>query len=122
GLGIYDTMQYIQPDVATICTGTALSMSAVLLCAGAPGKRSALRHARVMIHQTSGGTQGTAADIEITAKEVLKVQKELYSILAACSGQPFEKIEESADRDYWMTAEEAKAFGMIDEILARAES
>lgn len=117
GLGIYDTMQYISPDVATICTGIALSMGSVLLCAGAAGKRSALKHSRVMIHQTSGGTQGTAMDMEISIKEVLKIQKELYQIIAKHSGQEYEKINELAGRDYWMNAEEALAFGMIDEIL-----
>jgi ATP-dependent Clp protease protease subunit len=117
GLGIYDTMQYISPDVATICTGIALSMGSVLLCAGAAGKRSALKHSRVMIHQTSGGTQGTAMDMEISIKEVLKIQKELYEIIARHSGQDYEKINELAGRDYWMTAEEALKFGMIDEIL-----
>lgn len=119
GLGIYDTMQYIGPDVATICTGVALSMSAVLLCTGAAGKRAALPHARIMIHQPSGGVQGVASDIEITAREVLKLQKELYGILAKHSGQTYEKIHEASDRDYWMIAEEAKAFGMIDEVLLR---
>ena len=119
GFGIYDTMQYISPDVATICTGIALSMSAVLLCAGAAGKRSALGHSRVMIHQTSGGTEGTAIDMDIRIKEVLKVQTELYNILANHSGQPYERINELASRDYWMTAGEAKSFGMIDEVLTR---
>jgi ATP-dependent Clp protease protease subunit len=118
GLGIYDTMQYISPDVATICTGIALSMASVLLCAGAAGKRSALKHSRVMIHQTSGGTQGTAADMDISIKEVLKIQKELYQIIAAHSGQDYDKISELAGRDYWMTAPEAQKFGMIDEVLS----
>jgi ATP-dependent Clp protease protease subunit len=117
GLGIYDTMHYITPDVATICTGTALSMSAVLLCAGAAGKRAALQHARVMIHQPSGGIQGNASDIEITVNEIKKLQQELYSIIAKHSGQPYEKVFEASDRDYWMKSHEAKAFGMIDEIL-----
>jgi len=117
GLGIYDTMQYISPDVATICTGIALSMASVLLCAGAAGKRSALKHSRVMIHQTSGGTQGTAADMDISIKEVLKIQSELYHIIAERSGQSYDRINELALRDYWMTAAEAKEFGMIDEIL-----
>lgn len=117
GFGIYDTMQYISPDVATICTGVALSMGSVLLCAGATGKRSALKHSRVMIHQTSSGAQGTATDMDISIKQVLKVQEELYHIIASHSGQPYEKISKTAERDYWMTAQEAKAFGMIDEIL-----
>ncbi|NDI98020.1 ATP-dependent Clp protease proteolytic subunit [Flavobacterium sp. LaA7.5] len=117
GFGIYDTMQFISPDVATICTGVALSMGSVLLCAGAAGKRSALKHSRVMIHQTSSGTQGTAADMEISVRQVLKVQEELYQIIARHSGQDYTTIEKSAERDYWMTAEEAKAFGMIDEVL-----
>jgi ATP-dependent Clp protease, protease subunit len=117
GLGIYDTMNFISPDVATICTGTALSMGAVLLCAGAEGKRSALKHSRVMIHQPSGGTQGTAADIEISAREILKLQKELYHIIASRSGQDYETVHTASNRDYWMTADEAKEFGMIDEVL-----
>lgn len=121
GLGIYDTMQYIAPDVATICTGIALSMGAVLLCAGAAGKRSALKHARVMIHQTSSGTQGTAMDMEISIKQVLQVQNELYQIIASHSGQPFQKIHDAASRDYWMNTSEAREFGMIDEILSIKE-
>lgn len=121
GLGIYDTMQYIGPDVATICTGVALSMSAVLLCAGAAGKRAALPHARVMIHQPSGGVQGVAADIEISAREVLKLQKNLYDIISAHSGQPYEKVHQASDRDYWMTAAEAKEFGMVDELLTKTD-
>ena len=119
GLGIYDTMQYINPDVATICTGMAASMGAVLLCAGAKGKRSALKHARVMIHQPMGGAEGQASDIEITAREILKLKKELYEIIASHSGQPVEKVEKDGDRDYWMIAEEAKAYGMIDELLVK---
>lgn len=119
GLGIYDTMQYIGCDVATICTGMAASMAAVLLVAGTKGKRSALKHARVMIHQPMGGAQGQASDIEITAREILKLKKELYTIIADHSGNDFAKIEQDSDRDYWMTAEEAKAYGMIDEILIR---
>ncbi|WP_330444172.1 ATP-dependent Clp protease proteolytic subunit [Flavobacterium sp. C4GT6] len=119
GFGIYDTMQYITPDVATICTGVALSMGSVLLCAGAKGKRSALQHARVMIHQTSGGAQGTAADMDISVRQVLKVQEDLYSIIARHSGKDFETINKNAERDYWMISEEAKAFGMIDEVLTR---
>ncbi len=117
GLGIYDTMQFISPDVATICTGVALSMGSVLLCAGAAGKRSALKHSRVMIHQASGGAQGTAMDMDISIREVLKVQNELYHIIAEHSGQSYDTINEAAARDYWMTAAEAKQFGMIDEVL-----
>lgn len=119
GLGIYDTMQYINPDVATICTGMAASMGAVLLCAGAEGKRTALKHSRVMIHQPLGGAQGQASDIEITAREIMKLKKELYDIIATHSKQPFEKVEHDSDRDYWMTSTEAKAYGMIDEVLVR---
>ena len=119
GLGIYDTMQYINPDVATICTGMAASMGAVLLCAGAKGKRSALKHSRVMIHQPMGGAEGQATDMEITVREVLKLKKELYEIIAHHSGQTFERVEKDGDRDYWMIAEEAKAYGMIDELLVR---
>lgn len=119
GLGIYDTMQYINPDVATICTGMAASMGAVLLCAGTPGKRSALRHARVMIHQPMGGAQGQASDIEITAREIQKLKKELYDIISTHSGQDFDKVEADSDRDYWMRAEEAKEYGMIDEVLVK---
>jgi len=121
GLGIYDTMQYIAPDVATICTGMAASMGAVLLCAGAPKKRTALKHARVMIHQPMGGAQGQASDIEITAREIQKLKKELYDIIALHSGQPYDKVERDSDRDYWMTAEEARDYGMIDEILTRTK-
>jgi ATP-dependent Clp protease protease subunit len=117
GMGIYDTMQLITPDVGTICIGMALSMSAVLLCAGAAGKRAALQHARVMIHQASGGVQGVASDIEITAREVLKLQNELYTILSKHSGQAYEWVHNAADRDYWMTAPEAKQYGMVDEVL-----
>lgn len=119
GLGIYDTMQYINPDVATICTGMAASMGAVLMVAGAKGKRSALPHSRIMIHQPLGGVEGQASDIEITAREILKLKDELYHIIAKHSGQPFEKIAHDSDRDYWMRAEEAKAYGMIDEILTK---
>lgn len=119
GLGIYDTMQYIAPDVATICTGMAASMGAVLLCAGAKGKRSALRHARVMIHQPMGGAEGQASDMEITVREVLKLKKELYEIIANHSGQPFDRVEKDGDRDYWMIADEAKSYGMIDEVLLK---
>ena len=117
GLGIYDTMQYINANVATICTGMAASMAAVLLCAGEPGKRSALRHSRVMIHQPMGGAQGQASDIEITAKEIAKLKKELYEIIAQHSGQPYDKVWEDSDRDYWMRAIEAQEYGMIDEVL-----
>ncbi len=119
GLGIYDTMQYINPDVATICTGMAASMGAVLLCAGAEGKRTALQHSRVMIHQPLGGAQGQASDIEITAREIQKLKKELYTIIANHSGQSYEKVWEDSDRDYWMIAEEAKEYGMIDEVLIK---
>src|SRR6185436_9408680 len=119
GLGIYDTIQYINLDVATICTGMAASMGAVLLCAGAKGKRSALKHARVMIHQPMGGAEGQASDMEITIREVLKLKKELYEIIANHSGQPMDRVEKDGDRDYWMIAEEAKAYGMIDELLFR---
>jgi ATP-dependent Clp protease protease subunit len=121
GLGIYDTMQFIKPDVATICTGMAASMAAVLLCAGAPGKRSGLTHSRVMIHQPLSGASGQASDIEIAAKEVLKIKDELYDIIAKHSGQSVEKVYEDSDRDYWMRAQEAKEYGMIDEILARTQ-
>ena len=117
GLGIYDTMQFISPDVATICTGIAASMGAVLLCAGADGKRSALPHARLMIHQPLGGAQGQASDIEITAREILKLKDELYAIIAKHSGQTIEKVHNDSDRDYWMRSEEAKAYGMVDEVL-----
>ncbi|OFX29724.1 MAG: ATP-dependent Clp protease proteolytic subunit [Bacteroidetes bacterium GWA2_32_17] len=119
GLGIYDTMQYIGSDIATICTGMAASMGAILLTAGAKGKRSALTHSRVMIHQPMGGAEGQASDIEITAREILKLKKELYQILALHSNQPFEKIEKDSDRDHWLTAIEAKEYGLIDEVLVR---
>src|SRR5690606_4332685 len=119
GLGIYDTMQYIQPDVATICTGMAASMGAVLLCAGAEGKRSALQHARVMIHQPLGGAQGQASDIEITAREIQKLKHELYEIIAHHSSQKFQKVWDDGDRDYWMKSVEAKEYGMIDEVLGQ---
>ena len=121
GLGIYDTMQFIKPDVATICTGLAASMAAVLLCAGAKGKRSALPHSRVMIHQPLGGAQGQASDIEINAREILKIKDELSQIIAHHSGQPIEKVTQQSDRDYWMIASEAKTFGMIDEVLVRGK-
>ena len=119
GLGIYDTMNYINPDVATICTGMAASMGAVLLCAGADGKRSALKHSRVMIHQPLGGAQGQASDIEITAREIQKLKKELYEIIATHSKQSYDKVWEDSDRDYWMTSQEAKDYGMVDEVLLR---
>ncbi|WP_319482578.1 ATP-dependent Clp endopeptidase proteolytic subunit ClpP [uncultured Draconibacterium sp.] len=119
GLGIYDTMQYISADVATICTGMAASMAAVLMTAGQKGKRSALTHSRIMIHQPMGGAQGQASDIEITAREIMKIKKELYTIIANHSGQTLEQIEKDSDRDYWMTAQEAVDYGMIDEILVR---
>ena len=119
GLGIYDTMQFIQSPVATICTGMAASMAAVLLVAGAEGKRSALQHSRVMIHQPLGGAQGQASDIEITAREILKLKNELYTIIADHSHQPFDKVWADSDRDYWMTAQEAKEYGMIDQVLMR---
>jgi ATP-dependent Clp protease protease subunit len=119
GLGIYDTMQFITPDVATICTGMAASMGAVLLCAGEKGKRSGLQHSRVMIHQPMGGAQGQASDIEITAREILKLKEELYQIIAEHSSTDIEKVRDDSDRDYWMKADEALKYGMIDEILVR---
>jgi ATP-dependent Clp protease protease subunit len=119
GLGIYDTMNYIRPEIATICTGLAASMASVLLTAGTKGKRTALPHARVMIHQPLGGAQGQASDIEITAREIAKIKKELYEIIANHSGQDYDKVWEDGDRDYWMIAEEAKEYGMIDEVLVR---
>lgn len=119
GLGIYDTMQLVSADVTTICTGMAASMAAVLLASGAHGKRSALPHSRVMIHQPLGGAEGQASDIEITAREIVKLKKELYEILAAHSGQSYKKIEKDADRDYWMTSDEAVKYGLIDEVLKR---
>lgn len=121
GLGIYDTMQYINSDVATICTGMAASMAAVLLCAGTKGKRSALKHSRVMIHQPMGGTQGQASDIEITTREIIKLRNELYSIIANHSGKKFEEVEKDSDRDHWMTGQEALEYGMIDEVLTRVK-
>ena len=121
GLGIYDTMQYIKPDVATICTGMAASMAAVLLCAGAKDKRTALKHSRVMIHQPSGGADGQASDILIVAKEIQILKNELYEIMAEHSGKSFEQIEKDSDRDYWMTASEAKEYGMIDKVLFRTK-
>lgn len=122
GLGIYDTMQYVEPDIATICTGMAASMGAVLLCAGAKGKRTALTHSRVMIHQPSGGADGQASDILIVAKEIQLLKDELYEIMANHSGKSFEQIEKDSDRDHWMTSKEAKEYGMIDEILVRPKS
>jgi ATP-dependent Clp protease protease subunit len=119
GLGIYDTMQYITPDIATICTGMAASMGAVLLCAGKEGKRTALPHSRVLIHQPMGGVSGQASDIEITHIEIQKLKKELYEIIARHSGKSYEQIWKDGDRDFWMTAQEAKSYGMIDEILER---
>lgn len=121
GLGIYDTMQYINSGVATICTGMAASMAAVLLCAGTKGKRSALKHSRVMIHQPMGGTQGQASDIEITTREILKLRDELYNIIAHHSNKKFEEVQKDSDRDYWMTAGEALEYGMIDEVLTRTK-
>lgn len=122
GFGIYDTMQLISPDVATICTGMAASMASVLLCAGAEGKRAALTHSRVMLHQPSGGAQGQASDIEIAALQVTKIKKELYEIISKHSGQTYEKVYEVSDRDHWMIAHEAKEFGMIDEVLGRKDA
>jgi ATP-dependent Clp protease, protease subunit len=119
GLAIYDTMQHVEPDVATICTGMAASMGAVLLCAGAAGKRTALPHARVMIHQPLGGAQGQASDIAIAHEQIQKSKAELYKIISYHTKQPFEKIEKDSDRDYWLIAEEAKAYGLIDEVLKK---
>ena len=119
GLGIYDTMQYIQSDVSTICTGMAASMAAVLLVAGQKDKRFALKHSRVMIHQPMGGISGQASDIEITSREILKLKKELYTIISDHSGQDYDKVYADSDRDYWMTADEAKEYGMIDKVLTR---
>ncbi len=121
GLGIYDTMQYIQSDVSTICTGMAASMAAVLLVAGQKDKRFALKHSRVMIHQPMGGIQGQASDIEITSREILKLKKELYTIISDHSGQPYDKVYADSDRDYWMTSDEALAYGMIDKVLERSK-
>jgi ATP-dependent Clp protease protease subunit len=119
GYGIYDTMQFINSNVSTICTGIAASMAAVLLVAGEKGKRFALKHSRVMIHQPLGGAQGQASDIEITAREIGKIKKELYTIIADHSGQSFDRVEKDSDRDYWMTSTEAKDYGMVDEVLIR---
>jgi ATP-dependent Clp protease, protease subunit len=122
GLGIYDTMQYISADVATICTGMAASMGAILLTAGTKGKRSALKHSRIMIHQPMGGATGQASDIEITAREILKIKKELYNIISEHTGRSYKQVEKDGDRDYWMTSEEAVEYGMIDEILVREKT
>lgn len=122
GLGIYDTMQLIKPDVATICTGMAASMGAVLLCAGAKGKRSGLTHSRVMIHQPLGGAQGQASDIEITAREIVTLKEELYKIISKHTGQDYDKVYNDSDRDYWMKADKAKEYGMIDEVLSGSKS
>ena len=122
GLGIYDTMQLVEPDVATICTGMAASMGSVLLCAGAQGKRSALPHSRVLIHQPLGGAQGQASDILIAAKEIEKLREELFRIIATHTGQPYEKVAADGDRDYWMSAEEALAYGMVDEVLVKGKN
>lgn len=119
GLGIYDTMQYLTPDIATICTGMAASMGAVLLCAGTKGKRTALKHSRVLIHQPMGGAQGQASELEITVREIQKLKKELYEIISTHTGQNYKKVWKDSDRDYWMTAEEAKEYGMIDEVLVK---
>jgi ATP-dependent Clp protease protease subunit len=121
GMGIYDTMQYISADIATICTGMAASMGAVLLTAGTKGKRSALKHSRIMIHQPMGGAEGQASDIEIVVREILKIKKELYEVIALHTGKPLDQVEKDADRDYWMTATEAKDYGMIDEVLTRSK-
>jgi ATP-dependent Clp protease protease subunit len=119
GYGIYDTMQFLSSKVATICTGMAASMAAVLLVAGEKGKRSVLKHSRVMIHQPLGGVQGQASDIEITAREILKIKEEIYTIIADHSGQPYEKVLKDGDRDFWMNSEEALAYGMVDQILTK---
>jgi ATP-dependent Clp protease protease subunit len=117
GLGVYDTMQFITPDIATICTGMAASMGAVLMCAGAKGKRTALKHSRIMMHQPSAGAGGQASDIQITVNEVKKIKKELYDIISFHTGQPAEKVAVDCDRDYWMTSTEAKEYGLVDEVL-----
>ena len=121
GLAIYDTMQFVKPDISTLCVGQAASMGAVLLAGGHKGKRYTLPHSRVMIHQPLGGFQGQASDIEITTREILKIKKELYSIIADHSGKPIKDVEENSDRDYWMTAEEALEYGMVDEVLQRGK-
>ncbi len=117
GLGMYDTMQFVTPDISTICTGMAASMAAVLMCAGAPGKRTALKHSRIMLHQPSAGAGGQASDIEITVNEVKKIKKELYEVIAHHTGQPFDKVAADCSRDYWMTSAEAKEYGIVDEVL-----
>jgi ATP-dependent Clp protease protease subunit len=117
GLGMYDTMQFVTPDIATICTGIAASMAAVLMCAGSPGKRTALKHSRIMLHQPSAGAGGQASDIEITVNEVKKIKKELYEVIANHTGQPFDKVAVDCSRDYWMTSTEAKEYGIVDEVL-----
>lgn len=122
GLGIYDTMQLISPEIQTVCTGLAASMASVLLCAGSKGRRAALSHSRVLIHQPLGGAEGQASDIEITAREIGKLKHELYEIIAKHSGQPFDKIWADGDRDYWMTSQEALEYGMIDEILSKRDN
>lgn len=117
GLGLYDTMQFISPDIATICTGMAASMAAILMAAGAPGKRTALKHSRIMMHQPSAGAMGQASDVEITVNEVRKVKHELYEVLAYHTGQPIDKVAKDCNRDFWMTAGEAKEYGLVDEVL-----
>lgn len=119
GLAIYDTMQYINPDVATMTTGIAASMAAVLMCAGAKGKRSALAHSRIMIHQPMGGAQGQATDMEISLREIIKLKQELYTIISNHSGTEYDKVEKDSDRDHWMTAQEAKEYGMVDEVVSK---
>ncbi|RFZ90717.1 ATP-dependent Clp protease proteolytic subunit [Mucilaginibacter conchicola] len=121
GFGIYDTMQFINPDVATICTGMAASMAAVILCAGAAGKRAALPHSRVMLHQPSGGAQGTASDVEIAARQIAIIKQQLYETIAKHSGQTYERVHQVSDRDHWMIGAEAKEFGIVDEVLGREE-
>lgn len=122
GLSIYDTMQYVSPDISTICVGLAASMSSVLLCAGTKGKRTALKHSRIMIHQPLGGVEGSASDMEITVKEILKLKKELYEIISLHTGQSYKKVEKDSNRDFWMTSQEAKEYGMIDDILERKKN
>jgi ATP-dependent Clp protease protease subunit len=117
GLGIYDTMQFVSPDIATICTGIAASMGAILMCAGVKGKRSALKHSRIMLHQPSGGIGGQATDIEITAREIKKIKQELYHVISQHTGQPVDRVAVDCDRDFWMTAEESKEYGLVDEVL-----
>jgi ATP-dependent Clp protease, protease subunit len=117
GLGMYDTMQFVTPDIATICTGMAASMAAVLMCAGSPGKRTALKHSRIMLHQPSAGAGGQASDIEITVNEIKRVKKELYDVIVHHTGQPFDKVAADCNRDYWMTSAEAKEYGIVDEVL-----